>query len=45
MDYLSFPRVIACGGSWMVEAGLISGGNFAEITQRSQEAVEVMAEK
>ena len=45
MDYLSFPRVIACGGSWMVEAGLISGGNFAEITRRSQEAVAVITEK
>jgi len=45
MDYLSFPRVIACGGSWMVEAGLISGGNFAEITRRSQDAVAAISDE
>lgn len=45
MDYLSFPRVIACGSSWMVEAGLISGGNIKEITRRSQEAVTMISKK
>ena len=39
MMYLSFARVIACGGSWMVAADLISAGNFAEIKKRSREAV------
>jgi 2-dehydro-3-deoxyphosphogluconate aldolase/(4S)-4-hydroxy-2-oxoglutarate aldolase len=39
MTYLSFPRVIACGGSWMVEADLISAGNFPEIEKRTREAV------
>jgi 2-dehydro-3-deoxyphosphogluconate aldolase/(4S)-4-hydroxy-2-oxoglutarate aldolase len=39
MAYLSFPRVIACGGSWMVAADLISAGNFPEIEKRSREAV------
>jgi len=45
LSYLSFPRVIACGGSWMVEAGLISAGNFAEIEIRTREAVATIAEK
>lgn len=45
MTYLSFPRVIACGGSWMVEADLISAGNFTEIKKRSQEAVAVIMKK
>ena len=44
MTYLSFPRVIACGGSWMVEANLISAGNFTEIKRRSREAVAAIME-
>jgi 2-dehydro-3-deoxyphosphogluconate aldolase/(4S)-4-hydroxy-2-oxoglutarate aldolase len=45
MTYLSFPRVIACGGSWMVETNLISAGNFMEIKRRSREAVAAIVEK
>jgi 2-dehydro-3-deoxyphosphogluconate aldolase/(4S)-4-hydroxy-2-oxoglutarate aldolase len=45
MTYLSFPRVIACGGSWMVETNLISAGNFMEIKRRSLEAVAAIMEK
>jgi 2-dehydro-3-deoxyphosphogluconate aldolase/(4S)-4-hydroxy-2-oxoglutarate aldolase len=45
MTYLSFPRVLACGGSWMVEADLISAGNFTEIEKRSREAVTRITEK
>ncbi|MEJ2168333.1 MAG: bifunctional 4-hydroxy-2-oxoglutarate aldolase/2-dehydro-3-deoxy-phosphogluconate aldolase [Desulfobacterales bacterium] len=45
MTYLSFPRVIACGGSWMVEAGLIAEGNFSVIKKRSQEAVAAIMKK
>lgn len=44
-SYLSFPRVIACGGSWMVESSLISAGNFAEIEKRIREAVAKIADK
>jgi len=44
MSYLSFPRVIACGGSWMVSAGLISKGNFGEIEKRTREAVAKIAQ-
>ena len=38
MSYLSFSRIIACGGSWMVKSDLISRGNFQEIERLSQEA-------
>lgn len=38
-EYLSFPKVIACGGSWMVDPKLIEAGDFAEITKRTWEAV------
>ena len=31
--YLTFPRVLACGGSWMVPDDLIKGGRFAEVTE------------
>jgi 2-dehydro-3-deoxyphosphogluconate aldolase/(4S)-4-hydroxy-2-oxoglutarate aldolase len=40
--YLSFAPVIACGGSWMVKAGLINEGRFDEITRLTQEAVNTM---
>ena len=41
-SYLSNNKVHACGGSWMVKAGLISSGSFAEITRLTQEAVSIM---
>lgn len=41
LDYLSFSKVIACGGSWMVKADLISAGNFSEIEKLTREAVEL----
>jgi 2-dehydro-3-deoxyphosphogluconate aldolase/(4S)-4-hydroxy-2-oxoglutarate aldolase len=40
--YLSFPKVHACGGSWMVKADLISSGKFDEITALTQEAIATM---
>lgn len=40
--YLSYNKVHACGGSWMVKADLISSGNFAEITRLTKEAVSTM---
>ncbi|MGD9139266.1 MAG: bifunctional 4-hydroxy-2-oxoglutarate aldolase/2-dehydro-3-deoxy-phosphogluconate aldolase [Desulfobacterales bacterium] len=45
MGYLSFPRVIACGGSWMVESGLIAAGNFEEIEERTRDAVAAINKK
>ena len=45
LSYLSFPRVIACGGSWMVEPGLIAAGDFLEIEERSRDAVAAIKKK
>jgi 2-dehydro-3-deoxyphosphogluconate aldolase/(4S)-4-hydroxy-2-oxoglutarate aldolase len=40
LEYLAFNRVLACGGTWMVESALISAGRFDEITRLTREAVE-----
>jgi 2-dehydro-3-deoxyphosphogluconate aldolase/(4S)-4-hydroxy-2-oxoglutarate aldolase len=45
MSYLSFSRVIACGGSWMVEDDLISGCKFSKITRRCREALTAVIDK
>jgi 2-dehydro-3-deoxyphosphogluconate aldolase / (4S)-4-hydroxy-2-oxoglutarate aldolase len=37
--YLSYNRVHACGGSWMVKDDLISSGKFDEIARLVKEAV------
>jgi 2-dehydro-3-deoxyphosphogluconate aldolase/(4S)-4-hydroxy-2-oxoglutarate aldolase len=40
-EYLSFKKVMACGGSWMVKSELIAEGKFAEITRLAAEAVVI----
>ena len=40
-DYLSHPRVLAVGGSWLVKSSLVAEGRFDEITRLAAEAVEV----
>jgi len=40
--YLSYERVFACGGSWMVKKNLISEGRFDEIEQMAKEAAEIV---
>jgi 2-dehydro-3-deoxyphosphogluconate aldolase / (4S)-4-hydroxy-2-oxoglutarate aldolase len=42
VDYLSFNKVLACGGSWMVKDELIKKGNFAEITRLTREAINLI---
>jgi 2-dehydro-3-deoxyphosphogluconate aldolase / (4S)-4-hydroxy-2-oxoglutarate aldolase len=42
LSYLSFNKVLACGGSWMVKADLISAGKFDEITEKTKEAMKTM---
>ena len=42
MDYLSFDRVAACGGTWMVKRDLIQGEKWDEITAICKEAVKTM---
>lgn len=41
-DYLRLPMVHACGGSWMVASSLINGGQFAQITRLTTEAVTIV---
>ena len=41
-SYLSFDKIIACGGTWMVTSELIESGNFEEIKKLTREAVEQM---
>lgn len=40
--YLSFNKIIACGGSWMVKEDLINAGDFDKITELTKEAVSQM---
>ena len=42
-SYLAFPRIVACGGSWMAPQGWIAAGDFAAIraeTERTVAAVQ-----
>lgn len=41
-DYLAFPKIIACGGSWMVPADKIAAGDFDGIERLVREAVDAM---
>ena len=42
-DFLKLPVVAAIGGSWMVDKKLIAGGEWAEITRLTQDALAVAA--
>ena len=41
-DYLAFPPILACGGSWMVAPKLIDGGDFETVARLSREAVALV---
>lgn len=41
-DYLSICRVIACGGTWMVDKKLINEGKWDEIGRLAREAVSLV---
>lgn len=42
-DYLSFDKILCCGGSWMVKGDLIKNGEFDKIRELTREAVELVA--
>ena len=42
MDYLSFNRVHAVGGTWMVKKDMINAGEFEKITAICKESVKTM---
>ncbi|MCR9906292.1 bifunctional 4-hydroxy-2-oxoglutarate aldolase/2-dehydro-3-deoxy-phosphogluconate aldolase [Vibrio campbellii] len=43
-DYLAIPRVLACGGTWMVDKKLIETGNWEELARLTREAVALVNE-
>ncbi|MBR3928991.1 MAG: bifunctional 4-hydroxy-2-oxoglutarate aldolase/2-dehydro-3-deoxy-phosphogluconate aldolase [Clostridia bacterium] len=42
MDYLSFPKVRAAGGSWMVPADAVKNKDWARITSYTKQAVKLI---
>ncbi len=43
-DYLSYGKILACGGSWMVKGDLVKAGNFSEIERLTSEAAGIVRE-
>ena len=41
-SYLAFPKILACGGSWMVNPEYITNGEFDKIRELTHEAVMTM---
>lgn len=42
LKYLQFPKVLACGGTWIAKSALISEGKFDEIINNTREAVGIV---
>jgi 2-dehydro-3-deoxyphosphogluconate aldolase/(4S)-4-hydroxy-2-oxoglutarate aldolase len=42
-SYLELPSVLACGGSWLCEPGLVRAGRFDEVERRARAAAEQVA--
>ncbi len=42
LEYLQFPKVLACGGTWIAKSDLISEGKFESILKNAREAVEIV---
>ena len=43
-EYLDFPKVLACGGSWLVNKDWLASGQFDRVTQAAAEAVRLVKE-
>ena len=41
-EYLAFPKILACGGSWMVNETLLKEERYDEIARLTREAVHTM---
>ena len=41
-EYLSFGKIAACGGSWMVKADLVATKQFDKIAEMTKEAVDLV---
>lgn len=42
-DYLTFDKIICCGGSWMVKSDMIRNGEFDKICKLTKDAVKLAA--
>lgn len=42
-DYLTFDKIVCCGGSWMVKSDMIRNGEFDKICKLTKDAVELAA--
>ncbi len=42
LDYLNFPKIVACGGSWMVPADAVANKDWAKIEALTRMAVNRM---
>lgn len=42
LEYLSFPKILACGGSWMVPDALVKEKNWDKIRELTRSAVSLM---
>ncbi len=41
-EYLSFSKIVACGGTWMVKESLIKNGEFEKIEELTREAIQTV---
>ena len=41
-EYLSFPKIIACGGSYMVKGADIEAGNWSKITDICRQTIQLI---
>ena len=42
LDYLAFPKILCCGGSWMVPKDAVENKDWARITELTRSAVNKM---
>jgi 2-dehydro-3-deoxyphosphogluconate aldolase/(4S)-4-hydroxy-2-oxoglutarate aldolase len=45
LSYLQFPKVLACGGSWMIQPEMIRTGQFEKIAELTRKAVACVKER
>jgi len=43
-QYLQIPRVLACGGTWMVDKKLIENGEWSKLAQLTRQAADLVSQ-
>jgi 2-dehydro-3-deoxyphosphogluconate aldolase / (4S)-4-hydroxy-2-oxoglutarate aldolase len=43
-EYLRFPKIVACGGSWIATKELLAAKNFVKISELSREAAQIVVQ-